>query len=260
MVRRPAPPRLRRAPAVRARAGRRAVRAVRSARRSGGQQPVVGRARGRETAGAGLSRRDGSRRPARRALPLLQPRATPRRAIASRRGCRGADCRRRACCARDSPATASIACSRSGRRPSAPSCSRSINPARASCRRAGGNSARHRWRELVEPHRLAFVVATLERLVERLEAISGRRLDRDALRERLERVNRQEEIFDAARRLIASARRTPGADDRADHQRDGHAVGARHRTGRSRTRAHSTTRCEQRVDAGVAACPGERRG
>ena len=39
-----------------------------------------------------------------------------------------------------------------------------------------------------------------ERLVERLESISGRRLDRDALRERLERVNRQEEIFDAARR------------------------------------------------------------
>ena len=38
---------------------------------------------------------------------------------------------------------------------------------------------RHRWRELVEPHRLAFVVATLERLVERLEAISGRRLDRE---------------------------------------------------------------------------------
>ncbi len=41
---------------------------------------------------------------------------------------------------------------------------------------------RHRWRELVEPHRLAFVAATLERLVERLEAISGRRLDREALR------------------------------------------------------------------------------
>ena len=33
---------------------------------------------------------------------------------------------------------------------------------------------RHRWRELVEPHRLAFVVSTLEKLVERLEAISGR--------------------------------------------------------------------------------------
>ncbi len=76
---------------------------------------------------------------------------------------------------------------------------------------------RHRWRELVEPHRLAFVVATLERLVERLEAISGRALDRDALRERLELVNQQEEVFDAVRRLIAAAPEMPGADDRADH-------------------------------------------
>jgi benzoyl-CoA reductase/2-hydroxyglutaryl-CoA dehydratase subunit BcrC/BadD/HgdB len=68
---------------------------------------------------------------------------------------------------------------------------------------------RHRWRELVEPHRLAFVTSTLERLVERLETISGRRLDRDALRERLERVNQQEEVFDSVRQLIASAAETP---------------------------------------------------
>src|SRR6187402_197043 len=46
---------------------------------------------------------------------------------------------------------------------------------------------RHQWRELVEPHRLAFMVSTLESLVERLEAIGDRRLDRPALRERLER-------------------------------------------------------------------------
>ena len=44
---------------------------------------------------------------------------------------------------------------------------------------------RYRWRELVEPHRLAFTASSLERLVERLEAISGRILDRDALRARL---------------------------------------------------------------------------
>ena len=48
---------------------------------------------------------------------------------------------------------------------------------------------RHQWRELVEPHRLAFMVATLESLVERLEAISGRAFDRNALRDRLELVN-----------------------------------------------------------------------
>jgi len=68
---------------------------------------------------------------------------------------------------------------------------------------------RHRWRDLVEPHRLEFVAAALERLVEKLETISGRRLDRAALRARLERVNRQEEIFDEARKLIASAPATP---------------------------------------------------
>ena len=69
--------------------------------------------------------------------------------------------------------------------------------------------SRYRWRELVEPHRLAFAVSTLERLVERLETISGRRLDQDALRERIEMVNQQEELFDAIRRLIASASEAP---------------------------------------------------
>src|SRR6187200_988246 len=68
---------------------------------------------------------------------------------------------------------------------------------------------RYRWRELVEPHRLAFVVSTLERLVERLEVISGRALDRDALRERLALVNQQEEVFDAVRCLIAAAPECP---------------------------------------------------
>jgi len=68
---------------------------------------------------------------------------------------------------------------------------------------------RRRSRELVERHRLELVAATLERLVAKLESISGRRLDRDALRVRLDNVNRQEEIFDDARKLIASAERTP---------------------------------------------------
>ena len=159
VVRRSAAARVRRAAAVRARAGRRAVRAVRSAGRPRGQQPVVGGAHRRQAAGAGVSRRDGGRRTARRAVPLLQPRAMPRRGIATCRSRRGADCRRRGCSARGSPATASSASSRSGRRRSAPSSSRSIIPAPAICRRAGGSSVGIEWRELVEPHRLAFVVA-----------------------------------------------------------------------------------------------------
>ena len=68
---------------------------------------------------------------------------------------------------------------------------------------------RHRWRELVEPHRLAHVVESLEALVTRLQTITGKRLNRDALSERLRRINRQEEIFDATRRLIADAPRCP---------------------------------------------------
>ena len=119
-------------------------------------------------------------------------------------------------------------------------------------------AGRHRWRELVEPHRLAFVAATLERLVEQLEAISGRRLDRTALRERLERVNRQEEIFDEARRLIASAPDDAGANDGADHQRHGDTMGSRLGLG-ARARGAFPRRGARRVDAGVAAYADERR-
>ena len=116
---------------------------------------------------------------------------------------------------------------------------------------------RHEWRRLVEPHRLAFAAASLERLVARLEAISGRTLDLEALRERLERVNQQEEIFDATRRLIAAAPEVPvrmteqisnvmatqwvrGTDWAIDHARTFH------------------DEVKRRVDEGSAACPGER--
>jgi hypothetical protein len=117
--------------------------------------------------------------------------------------------------------------------------------------------SRHRWRDLVEPDRLAFAVSTLERLVERVEAISGRRLDRNALRERLEKVNQQEEVFDEVRRLIAAAPETPvrmteqitnvmatqwvrGSEWALEHARA----------------FHEETR--HRVNQGIAACPGER--
>jgi benzoyl-CoA reductase/2-hydroxyglutaryl-CoA dehydratase subunit BcrC/BadD/HgdB len=116
---------------------------------------------------------------------------------------------------------------------------------------------RHRWRELVEPHRLAFVASTLERLVERLEAIGSRPLDRDALRLRLEMVNLQEEIFDDVRRLIASAPETPVrmteqiTNVMATQWVRGTGWGLAH------ARAfHDEVR--RRVERGVAACPGER--
>ena len=117
---------------------------------------------------------------------------------------------------------------------------------------------RHRWRELVEPHRLEFVAATLERLVARLEAISGRRLDRNALRLRLERVNRQEEIFDAARKLIASAPLTPVRMT----EQIANVMATQWVRGTDWALAHAQhfhDEVEQRVDAGIAACPGEKR-
>jgi benzoyl-CoA reductase subunit B len=116
---------------------------------------------------------------------------------------------------------------------------------------------RYQWRELVEPHRLAFVVSTLERLVERLEAISGRVLDRDALRERLELVNRQEEVFDAVRRLIATA---PECPVRMTEQIT-NVMATQWVRGSAWALGHARAfhdEVKQRVDGGVAACPGER--
>ena len=116
---------------------------------------------------------------------------------------------------------------------------------------------RHRWRELVEAHRLTFVAATLQRLIERLEAISGRTLDRGALRERLEQVNRQEEVFDAVRRLIATA---PECPVRMTEQ-IANVMATQWVRGGSWALAHARAfhdEVRQRVDAGVAACPGER--
>ena len=116
---------------------------------------------------------------------------------------------------------------------------------------------RHRWRALVEPHRLAFNIATLERLVERLEAISGRRLDRDGLRHRLELVNRQEEIFDSVRRLIADA---PESPVRMTEQIT-NVMATQWVRGTEWALSHAQAfhdEVRHRVDQGVGACPGER--
>jgi benzoyl-CoA reductase subunit B len=117
--------------------------------------------------------------------------------------------------------------------------------------------ARHRWRELVEPHRLSLVTSHLEALVARLESISGRRLDRDALRDRLERVNQQEEIFDAVRQVIATAPKVPV---RMTEQIT-NVMATQWVRGTDWALAHAQTFHDEvraRVDSGVAACPGER--
>ncbi len=116
---------------------------------------------------------------------------------------------------------------------------------------------RHRWRELIEPHRLGFVVAALERLIERLEAIGERRLDRAELRERLARVNRQEEIFDATRRLIAAAPATPVrmTEQIANVMATQWVRGTDWAIGHAQ---HFHDEVQARVGAGVAACEGEK--
>jgi benzoyl-CoA reductase subunit B len=116
---------------------------------------------------------------------------------------------------------------------------------------------RHRWRELVEPQRLAFVASTLEALVERLEAISGRDFDRDALRDRLERVNAQEEVFDSVRQMIATA---PECPVRMSEQIT-NVMATQWVRGSEWGLAHARAfhdEVQDRVAAGTAACPGER--
>lgn len=116
---------------------------------------------------------------------------------------------------------------------------------------------RHRWRELVEPHRLAFVASTLQRLVERLETIQGRRLEIAALRQRMEMVNWQEEAFDATRQLIASA---PEAPVRMTEQIS-NVMATQWVRGTDWALGHARAfhdEVQHRVDAGIAACPGEK--
>lgn len=68
---------------------------------------------------------------------------------------------------------------------------------------------RDRWDELYEPERIDLLAAQYREMIAVAERIAGRRLDENALRERLEMVNRQEEYFDEARNLILSAPSTP---------------------------------------------------
>jgi benzoyl-CoA reductase subunit B len=116
---------------------------------------------------------------------------------------------------------------------------------------------RHRWRELVEPHRLEFVSAQLRQLVGRLESISGRQLDYAALAARLARVNEQEEIFDATRRLIATAPVTPVRMT----EQIANVMATQWVRGGDWALAHAQRfhdEVQQRVSRGEAACPGER--
>ncbi|RZL29166.1 MAG: 2-hydroxyacyl-CoA dehydratase, partial [Rubrivivax sp.] len=118
--------------------------------------------------------------------------------------------------------------------------------------------SRERWAELCEPERLDLAVAELRELIGVLERISGRAFDEDALRAFLQRVNQQEEYFEEARQLIVDAPKNPV---RIGEQIINVMATQWHR-GSEWALEHARRfrdEVKARVDAGIAACPGERK-
>lgn len=118
--------------------------------------------------------------------------------------------------------------------------------------------SRYRWTELCEPERLDLAVAELRELIQLLERISGRAFDEDALRGFLQRVNQQEEYFEEARQLIADAPKSPV---RIGEQITNVMATQWHRGSEWALNHARQFRDEvkARVEAGIAACPGERK-
>ncbi len=69
--------------------------------------------------------------------------------------------------------------------------------------------ARRDWEDLYEPHRIDLILEQYREMVKVAEHIAGRKLDVDALRTLVGKVNEQESNFDQARELIASAKSCP---------------------------------------------------
>jgi benzoyl-CoA reductase subunit B len=118
--------------------------------------------------------------------------------------------------------------------------------------------SRHRWRELFEKHRLDLTVAQFRVLIGVLERVTGRRFDTEALRSLMEGVNRQEEYFEEVRDLICNAPKTPV---RMNEQIT-NVMAAQWVRGSEWAIQHAKTfrdEVRSRVEAGIAACPGERR-
>lgn len=117
--------------------------------------------------------------------------------------------------------------------------------------------ARREWDDLYERHRVDIMLEQFRDLIAAAEAIAGRRLDLDALRARLEAVNRQEEAFDAARETIVEAEKCPVS---LDEQMSNVMTAQWHRgTGWAVSHAQAfRDEVQARAAAGEAACAGER--
>jgi len=69
--------------------------------------------------------------------------------------------------------------------------------------------SRHRWSELFESHRLDFMVAQFHSLIGTLERITGSTFDLERLRALMEGVNQQEQYFEEVREMICRAPKAP---------------------------------------------------
>jgi len=118
--------------------------------------------------------------------------------------------------------------------------------------------SRERWAELCEPHRLDLAVAELRELVATLEGIAGKPFDYVELRAFLNRVNEQEDYFEEVRQMIRTAPKCPV---RIGEQISNVMATQWHR-GSEWALGHAKAfrdEIKTRVDAGIAACPGERK-
>ncbi len=117
--------------------------------------------------------------------------------------------------------------------------------------------SRYRWNELFEDHRLDFMVAQFHSLIATLERITGNKFDLKRLRTLMEGVNRQEEYFEQVREMICNA---PKAPIRM-HEQVSNVMAAQWLRGSDWAIAHARAfrdEVQQRVEAGIAACPSER--
>jgi benzoyl-CoA reductase subunit B len=117
--------------------------------------------------------------------------------------------------------------------------------------------SRHRWSELYEPHRLDLMVAQMRVLIRKLEKIGRRKFTPQALLERMEGVNRQEEYFDEVRDLICSAAQAPV---RMNEQVI-NVMNAQWHRGSEWAVGHARAfrdEVRHRVEQGIAAYPGEK--
>ena len=117
--------------------------------------------------------------------------------------------------------------------------------------------SRYRWRELFEDHRLDFMVAQFNRLIESLERIASKRFDLESLRTLMEGVNRQEEYFEEVRDLICTAPRTPVRMQ----EQVSNVMATQWLRGSEWAISHARSfrdEVKARVESGIAACPSER--